>query len=58
MVKSRINKKIIEFIDNTKYDEDIQSFIKDCLDMEFDKVKSTSTQYFNDYDKKVEKYVE
>ncbi len=58
MVKSRINKKIIEFIDNTKYDEDIQSFIKDCLDMEFDKVKANSSQYFNDYDKKVEKYVE
>ncbi len=58
MVKSQINQKILDFIDNTKYDEEIKSFIKDCLDMEFDKVKANSNQYFNDYDKIVEKYVE
>lgn len=58
MAKNEINKKILDFIDQTDYDKDIQLFLKDCLEIEFNRVKSGTDKYFKDYDKKVEKYVE
>ena len=42
----------------SKYDKDIKLFLKDCLEIEFNRVKSGTDKYFKDYDKKVEKYVE
>ena len=58
MAKNEINKKILDFIDQTDYDKDIKLFLKDCLDIEFNRVKTGTDKYFNEYDKKVEKYVE
>ena len=46
MAKNEINKKILDFIDETDYDKDIKLFLKDCLDIEFNRVK-TGTDKFN-----------
>ena len=33
MAKNEINKKILDFIDQTDYDKDIKLFLKDCLEI-------------------------
>ena len=57
MVKKDINEDFITFIEDMKIDKDLKSFLKDCLDLEFDKTEDGKNYQFKDYDKRVEKYV-
>ena len=50
-----INKEILDFIDNSDFDEDIKVFLKQGLDLEerrnlVKKEKNVNTNYFHKYD--------
>ena len=56
--KKRINTKILDFIDESDFDSNTKNFLYSCLEMEFLRDKKGSRNYFKDYDKIVDKYVE
>lgn len=57
-----INKEILDFIDNSDFDEDIKIFLKQGLNLEetrnlLKKEQNRSTNYFNKYDTIISKIV-
>lgn len=57
-----INKEILEFIDDSDFDEDIKVFLKQGLDVEekrtlLKKEMNKNTNYFNKYDTIISKIV-
>lgn len=52
-----VNDEIFKFIDNSDFDEDVKKFLKEVINLEFYRNKEKKTQYFNEYDDIVEKYV-
>lgn len=57
-----INKEILDFIDNSDFDEDIKVFLKQGLDLEekrnlVKKEQNVNTNYFNKYDNIISKIV-
>ena len=57
-----INKEILEFIDESDFDEDIKKFLKQGLDIEeqrllLKKEVNKSSQFFNKYDTAISRIV-
>ena len=57
-----INKEILEFIDDSDFDENIKTFLKQGLDLEekrnlLKKEENRNTNYFNKYDNIISKIV-
>lgn len=57
-----INKEILEFIDESDFDEDIKKFLKQGLDIEEQRILlkkevNKSSQFFNRYDTAISRIV-
>lgn len=53
-----ISKEILDYIRSSKYDKDTQDFLIQALLLEFRRDKEDLRNYFRDYDKIIEEYIE
>ena len=53
-----ISKEILDYIRNSDYDKDTQDFLIQALLLEFRRDKEDLRNYFRDYDKIIENYIE
>ena len=53
-----ISKEILDYIRESDYDKDTQDFLIQALLLEFKRDKEDLRNYFRDYDKIIENYIE
>ena len=53
-----ISKEILDYIRNSSYDKETQDFLIQALLLEFKKDKKNKKNYFRDYDKIIENYID
>ena len=53
-----ISKEILDYIRNSSYDKETQDFLIQALLLEFKKDKQDKKNYFRDYDKIIENYID
>ena len=53
-----ISKEILDYIRNSDYDKDTQDFLIQALLLEFRRDKEDLRNYFRDYDKIIENYID
>ena len=54
----KINPEIIEYIDNSEYDDKVKKCLKDILYLELERYKENYAQYSAEYNRIIQRYLE
>lgn len=54
----KVNPEIIEYIDNTEYDDKVKKCLKDILNLELERYNDNYSQYSAEYNRIIQRYLE